>query len=137
MSAPLIDPPVLRQAPAELVSFVERHIRDAQPYADKERRSERRYLMVLPVTAQPVDQQYVAIGAPLAVVTRDISPKGIGLVHTEPIDRTLLALQMSLADEEVNLVADVHWCRALGPFYYFGGEFVKRLQGFPQPGKVG
>jgi len=127
MSTPLIYPPVLRQPPAELVSFVERHIRDAQPYAGKERRSEGRYLMVLPVTAQPVDEQYVAIGAPFAVVTRDISPKGIGLVHTEPIDRTLLALQMSLADEEVNLVAEVQWCRAFGPFYYIGARFVRKL----------
>jgi len=137
MSAPLIDPPVLRQPPAELVAFVERHIRDAQPYDGEERRSERRYLMALPVTAQPVDEQYVAIGAPFAVVTRDISPKGIGLVHSEPIDQTLLALQMSIAAEEVNLVADVRWCTAFGPFYYFGGEFVKRLQSFPHPGKVG
>jgi hypothetical protein len=78
-----------------------------------------------------VDEQGSALGAPFALVTRDISPKGIGLVHSEPMDQTLLALQMYLAGEEVNLVADVQWCRALGPFYYFGGRFVKKLESFP------
>ena len=101
-----------------------------------ERRSERRCLMVVPVMAQPVDEQSNATGAPFSVVTRDISPKGIGLVHSEPIDQTLLALQMTLADEEVNVVADVQWCKAFGPFYYFGGKFVKKLQSFPQPGEL-
>jgi len=136
MSEPMIHPPVLPQPPTELVSFVERQIRNAQAYDGVERRTERRCLMVVPVTAQPVDQQSNAMGAPFAVVTRDISPKGIGLVHSEPIDQTLLALQMSLAGEEVNVVADVQWCKAFGPFYYFGGKFVKKLQSFPQPGKL-
>jgi hypothetical protein len=134
MSAPLIDPPALHDPPAELVSFVERHIRDAQLYDGEERRSERRYLMVLPVRAQPVDEQCLPTGPPFAVVTRDVSPKGIGLVHSEPVQRTLLALQMFIADEEVSLVADVQWCEAFGPFYYLGGEFVKRLERFPQRG---
>jgi hypothetical protein len=134
MPAPLIDPPALRDPPAELVSFVERHVRDAQFYDGDERRSERRYLMVLPVTAQPVDEQYLPTGTPFAVVSRDISPKGIGLVHSEPVEHSLLALQMFIAAEEVNLVADVQWCQAYGPFYYFGGEFVKKLERFPQRG---
>jgi hypothetical protein len=125
--------PVLPQPPAELVSFVERHIRNAPLYEGVERRSERRYLMVVPVVAQPVDEQGSALGTPFALVTRDISPTGIGLVHLEPMDQTLLALRMYLAGEEVNLVADVQWCRALGPFYYFGGRFVKKLESFPEP----
>ena len=137
MSDPTICSPVLPQPPTELVSFVERQIRNAQAYEGVERRSERRCLMVVPVLAQPVDEESNAIGAPFALVSRDISPQGIGLVHSEPIDQTLLALQMSLANEEVNVVADVQWCKAFGPFYYFGGKFVKKLQSFPQPAKLG
>lgn len=119
--------PAPPQPPTELVSFVERHIRDVGVYRGAERRSDRRCLMVVPVTAQPLDDQLSAVGRPFVAVTRDISPTGIGLVHSAPIDETLLALQMFLADEEVNLVVEVVWCRALGPFYYFGGDFVAKL----------
>jgi len=78
-----------------------------------------------------MDEQSDTIGTSFMAMTRDISPGGIGLVHTEPIDHGLLALQMSLAGEKVNLVAKVRWWRALGPYYYIGGEFVSRLDSFP------
>jgi hypothetical protein len=136
MSDSTIHAPVLAQPPAELVSFVERYIRNTRPHEGLERRSQRRYLMVVPVMAQPVNEQFSPTAAPFAIVTRDISPKGIGLVHSEPVDQTLLALQMVLADEEVNLVADIQWCKAFGPFYYFGGKFIKKLQSFPQPANL-
>ncbi len=130
MTAHMIDTPVAPEPPGELVSFVERQIRNARPYTGAERRSDERYLMAIPVFVQPVDEQANAVGVPFTAVTRDISPRAIGLVHTEPIDHELLALQMSLADEEVNLVADVDWCRALGPFYYVGAKFISKLENF-------
>ncbi len=76
-----------------------------------------------------------AIGDPFVVVSRDISAKAIGLVHSERVDETLLALQMFLADEEVNLVAEVLWCKALGPYYYLGGKFIRKLDSLPRPDK--
>jgi hypothetical protein len=88
--------------------------------------------MAIPVLVQPVDGQSNAVGVPFAAMTRDISPRGVGLVHMEPIEHGLLALKMSLADEEVNLVADVEWCKALGPFYYVGTKFVSKLEDFPK-----
>ncbi|MHC4178419.1 MAG: PilZ domain-containing protein [Planctomycetota bacterium] len=136
MSDTVIPSPVVPQPPAELVSFVERNVRDARSYSGPERRMERRYLMAVPVLAQHVDERSSALGDPFAVVSRNISPTGIGLVHTKPIEQTLLAIQMFLADEEVNLVVDVVWCKPLGPFYYFGGTFVKKLPSFPCPAEV-
>lgn len=118
--------------PAELVSFVERQLRNAQPYRGVERRSDRRFLMVVPVLVQPVDEHYHPVGDPFAAVTRDVSPKGIGLVHLEPIDHTLVALHLTLADEEVDVAAEVLWSEALGPFYYIGATFVSKLKGFPE-----
>ena len=117
---------------AELVSFVERQIRDTQLYDGVERRSERRHLMAVPVLVQPVDAQFNRTGAPFAAVTRDISLRGVGLVHVEPIDPQLLALRMHLAGEEVKLVVEALWCRALGPFHYVGGRPISRLQSFPR-----
>lgn len=132
VTASTILTPVASEPPAELVSFVERQIRNARPYAGVERRSDRRHLMAIPVLVQPVDEQFNAVGAPFTAITRDISPIGIGLVHTEPIEQEMLALRMSLAGEEVNLAAEVKWCRALGPFYYVGGKFLSKLASFPE-----
>ena len=87
--------------------------------------------MVVPALVQPVDEKFNAIGDCFTVVTRDISPKGIGLVHSRRLDQKLLALQMRLADEEVNVVVEVLWCRPFGPFEYIGGRFVAKLNGFP------
>ena len=116
---------------AQLVSFVEQQIRKAWLNGNVERRSENRCHMTVPVLVQPVDSQHNATGDPFSVVTRDISPKGVGLMHSEPIDQTLLALQMTFADEPANLVAEVQWCNELGSVYYIGCAFVAQLASFP------
>jgi hypothetical protein len=121
---------------AELVAFVKRQIRDARVLGGKDRRSEERHLMLVPVLVQPVDEQFSSIGESFAVATRDISHKGIGLVHSQPIHHPLVSLRMSLADVEVNVVARVVWCKELGPYYYIGCEFVAKWTGFPKSQEI-
>jgi len=128
----MIPTTVVPEPPTELVSFVERHIRSARPYAGLERRSDKRCLMAIPVLAQPLDEESNAVGAPFAAMTRDISPKGIGLIHTAPIEHKLLAIRMSLGGKEVDLVAAILWCRTLGPYYYVGANFVSEAGGSPE-----
>ncbi len=123
---------VATKPPAELVSFVQRQIRDKPHGHGIDRRLEQRHEMLVPVLVQPVDEEFHPVGTPFACVTRDISAKGIGLVHSEPFDDRLLGLQLSLAGEEVNVVVKVQWSSHLGPFYYAGGEFVARLESFPR-----
>jgi hypothetical protein len=133
MSTATVRNPNVLKPPADLVSFVKRRLRDAPLQRNVHHREEERHPMLVSVLAQPVDEEYRAIGEPFALVTRDISEKGIGLVHTEPITETLVAIQMSLAGEEVNVVVRLLWSQALGPFYYLGGKFVAKLASFPQP----
>jgi hypothetical protein len=85
----------------------------------------------MPVLVQPVDERYHPIGEPFSMVTRDVSPSGVGLVHSEPIRHKFLALQMLLNGERVNFVIKVVWNMGLGPFYGAGGEFVAKLESFP------
>lgn len=125
------------QPPAELLSFVERQIRTAHSYAGAERRMKQRYLIAVPVTVQPLDRRLKPVGDPFPAVTRDISPTGIGVVHVEPLKPQLLALGMEIADEQVNLVVEVLWCRGIGPFFYSGGDFIKRLKRLPGQGDEG
>ena len=116
----------------ELLSFVKRQVRNAQLHRDAERRSENRSSIAVPAVVQPLDKHHQPVGEAFAVVARDISPKGIGLVHTERIDHKLLALQISLGGEEANLVVRVVWNMGLGPFYGIGGEFVAKWDRFPR-----
>ncbi len=118
-------------APPELISFVERQVRDAQPFPWREQRLEKRNLMVVPVLGRPVDDAYRPIDEPFWLVSRDISSKGIGLVHMDRFDHKLLALQMSIAGEEVVVIGRVEWQRGTGPFCSTGAVFVDKLEHFP------
>jgi hypothetical protein len=86
----------------------------------------------MPVHVQPVDAQSNPICEPFAAVTRDISSEGMGLVHTKPIECETVAIRFSWAGKEVELVAAILWCRALGPFYYAGANFVGKFEEFSE-----
>lgn len=118
--------------PQELIDFAERHIRNASVYSKLERREQKRHFIVVPVVAVPVDEQFQPIGDAVALVTRDISSKGIGLVHFEPLSQGLLAIRMRLAGDEVNVVIEIGWSKPLGPFELSGGRFVAKLESFPE-----
>jgi len=132
MSAAAIPTPNAFKPSAELVSFVKRQLRDTHVPHGVDRRKEERLRILVPVLVQPMDEQYRPIETPFAVVSRDISEKGIGLVHTEPALGNLLALHFSLAGEDVNVVVRVIWSKPVGPFYYSGCGFVAKLDNFPQ-----
>lgn len=119
------------EPPAELVSFVERLIRDTKPFHRAERRSHRRYLMAVPISAQPVDDQGNPLGPAFSAMTRDISPIAIGLIHTERIEDQRLAIQLSLAGERVNLLTEIQHCSAMGPYYHIGAKLLSKLDRFP------
>jgi len=125
------DSPVVANPTRELVDFVERQVFNEKLHVADDRRSEVRDLMVVMVLAQPVDADYQPIDAPFHLVTRNLSPKGAGLIHFEPILHDRLALQMCIANTIVNLVARIVWCKPLGPFYACGVEFIARLDAFP------
>ena len=116
------------EAPVELVAFVQRHVRDVRSRVDVERRAETRHLMVLPVRVQPVDENFEAIGESVTLVSRDISPSGIGLVHFGKIKSEFFAIEMELAGEKVKLIVEAEWQKAFGPFTYIGGRFVAKTK---------
>ena len=116
--------------PPELIDFAERQVRHAR-FEGSERRAETRHLMVVPALLLPVDHQQRALGDSFPAVTRDISAKAIGLIHTDAIRHNRLALHIQLAGAEANLIAELVWCQPLGPFYFSGCRFIKKLKRFP------
>lgn len=125
------DREVLATPPKELVEFARRQVFNLSFEGGHERRSVERTAMVVPGFAQPIDDNFLPIGAPFDVVTRELSSKGAGLVHFDPIFDEKLALFMCFEKESVNLVVQVVWHGPLGPFNGTGVEFIARLKEFP------
>jgi hypothetical protein len=116
---------------SHLVAFAERQVRNVPTYAGPGRRRELRHLLVMPVIAQPVDAHFRPLAAPLAMVTRDLSKRGVCLIHEARLSHERLALRLELDEGDAILVAMVRWRRPLGPFYSCGCEIVAKLDRFP------
>lgn len=120
--------PVLSQQPsAALVAFVRRQVSQAELYDGPERRGELRHLLVMPVTVYPADEKFSPLGLPEAMVIRDISTRGLGLVHEAPLECKLILVRFALAEGETLLGAEILWNRPLGPFYHIGCEITAQL----------
>ena len=119
------------QPTPQLTAFVNRLNRNKRLYAGPDRRIDCRQPVVLPVVVRPIDEQGRPLAPPLAMVTRDVSTWGVGLVHEQPLFYDRLALRMIVDGEEVNLVGEVRWREPLGPFYMCGCKVVAKLFEFP------
>ncbi len=62
----------------------------------------------------------------VSAYTRDISPLGIGLLHTMPLERGEVIVTFSgHAAEPVSFRTDIQWCEASGEGWYLsGGRFL-------------
>jgi hypothetical protein len=115
--------PVLSTQPSPaLLAFVQRQVLEAQLYAGPERRSEPRQLLVKPVLVYPADENFSPTGPSCVMVIRDISSRGMELVHEEPINWPLVLVRISLPEIEALVGAVVRWRRPVGPFYFLGCE---------------
>jgi hypothetical protein len=113
-----------------LLAFVERQIYLAEPHAGAERRSEPRLMLAMPVIVQGVDDDIAPLGEPQAMVVRDYTRKGLGLVHEQPFEHTKIVMRLTYPEEGTLLAAEVRWAKPLGPFYHLGCEVVAKLDHF-------
>ena len=113
-----------------LMTFVERQVSHSEPYAGAERRSDQRLLLVMPVIVQGVSEDLEPLGDPQAMVVRDLTRKGLGLVHEQPFPHTRVIVRLSYPEEGTLLAAEVQWAKPLGPFYHLGCEVVAKLDHF-------
>jgi len=87
--------------------------------------------MMLPVLVVPVDDENQPIGETFEVITRDVSSSSVGLIHARQILNDRLAIHMSLANTDVDLVIELIWKRPMGPFYGSAGTYIEKLSRFP------
>lgn len=123
LCAPIAEPPRSRLSLAAVIARLE-------PNSD-ERRNARRAsfefdLMLTPLGADGPN------GEPIAVVGRDLCARGVGFVHTQPIEHRRVRLTPADTDLEdlgfghlqIDLV--LRWCRFVSPGCYESGGRVTR-----------
>ena len=90
-----------------------------------------RHLLAMPVIVQAVESDLSPDGEPRAMVTRDFSHRGMGLVYEQPFHHSRIVVRLSYPEEGTILVAEIRWTKPLVPFYQLGCEINSRVQSFP------
>ena len=128
----IAEKPALSLQPSQLlIAFAQRQVSRARFYPDHERRNESRHLIAMPVTVVPIDRRLNPIAPAMAMMTRDISSQGVGLIYEQELEHALIALQLALPGEDANLIAEVRWTQPMGPFYHIGCKVIDKLAHFP------
>jgi len=114
----------------EIAAFVKRMTSDAHFYMGTEKRTEARYAISIAVNAFPINHSYEQTGQEFVAVTRDISTRGLALLHTQAVTTKWLAIEaISPQNERIRTVIEVLRCRAIGPLFEIAGKFVTDLNG--------
>ena len=66
-------------------------------------------------------------GAPFNAITTDISPSGIGFLHTTAVSDKFLAITMGQNGRRAYVLVEVVRCRAVGSLYEIGAKFIRPL----------
>jgi hypothetical protein len=122
------EPEQLLRPPAAIEMFVRRIVRGADYYDGPEQRTERRYVLSLPVAAVPVNESLKKVGDVFIAFTRDISSGGIAMYHTRRVSEKFLAVEIkSTCGEKMRVLVEVLRCSPVGLFYEIAGKFASRL----------
>jgi hypothetical protein len=116
----------LVQPPQAIAALLEQMKAEGQGLGDR-RQAARRW-MVTHVAAVAVNANYDPVGEPFMAVTRNISTRGLALIHTRTVESGMLVVELlAHAVPAIQLIMRVARCRALGRFYEIAGPFVVRL----------
>ena len=109
-----------------LVQFIQKLTEGVAPTFTVDRRTEPRWTIVMPVAVMPVDIRLRPNGEQFVAITRDISSRGLALYHTAEVPaKSLLAVELrNPQGDTLQAVLEVLRCRADGPAFEIGGQFV-------------
>jgi hypothetical protein len=112
----------IRQFVSEIESYY--MLERARP-SGMERRDVERVAVTMPVQMTRLDETFVPLRYQYHAVTRDISPKGVGLVTTNPVALTYVLLTFQpYYGEAFNAIGRINRCEELGYYFSVGCEFL-------------
>jgi hypothetical protein len=93
------------------------------------RRTNQRVPRSISVSLQPLDDDFQAAGECQWLMSRDISPYGVGLVSYNPIPQVYV--RIGLMNDEISALGKVRHNTSIGhkyPLFLVGVEFLKAIQ---------
>ncbi len=112
-----------------LVAQQLRDMVDLEPYEFQTRRGNPRTTRSLSVSLQPLDDDFQPCGNMFWVVSRDISPKGMGLICHDRLNCQYV--RSGLMNEHVTVISRVCHNTSIGekyPLFLVGIEFLNQLE---------
>ncbi len=94
---------------------------------EHELRAYRRTKLTVEIVARASTVDGSTLGTPFKAITTDISPGGIGFIHTTAVPDKFLAIDLGAAHRRARILVEVVRCRSVGDFYEVGGKFVQLL----------
>jgi hypothetical protein len=89
-------------------------------------RRTKRETRTISISVQPLDEDFQAVEDPFWVVSRDISPKGLGLICHDPIEHEYV--RIGLLNEKITAIGRIRHNTPIGetyPLYLVGIEFLQ------------
>ena len=109
----------------ELLDYV--RTRAPIPTNSVEKRAAPRYFGCTAVPVLPLSAQLTPVGQPVLAASRNVSTRGVGLVHMMPITDPFMALELTTREGPIQLLVRVVRCRPLGPYFDLAGEFISKM----------
>jgi hypothetical protein len=106
------------EAGLAITVFIRELVDEAQRDFVVDRRREHRFPLLIPVTVTPVREG----ASTFAAVTRDVSLRGVSLLHTGPVEDHYLRIQFK--PDAPPVVIEVLRRRKVGPLFEIAGKFL-------------
>jgi hypothetical protein len=101
-----------------ITAFIRELVDEAQQDFVVDRRREHRFPLLIPVIVTPIREG----ASTFAAVTRDISLRGVSLLHTGPVEDHYLRIQFK--PDAPPVVIEVLRRRKVGPLWEIAGKFL-------------
>lgn len=113
-------------SPEIITAFMQQVIVEYGSFAHDTRRNEARENVAVPVSVQPLTDEFIPVGTPFPAVTRDLSSSGMGIFSPARYDLSWLqvTLQSPTTGRQMRLLGKVEHCTPCGPFFLIGCRFA-------------
>ncbi|MBC8354183.1 MAG: PilZ domain-containing protein [Planctomycetes bacterium] len=92
-----------------------------------EARAHPRTKLTVELTARASNRNGSVFGTPFDAITTDISPGGLGFLHTTTVSDKFLAITLGPKHQQAFVLVEVVRCRPIGQFYEIGAKFIRLL----------
>jgi hypothetical protein len=108
-------------------------IQEGHYYVGPDRRAEHRHAIAISVRAMPLTKDLQPAGEAFVTTTKDISRKGIALIHGVAITSPFLAIELTDLDgKKFQGAVEIRRCRPVGPYFEIAGEYVTKVYDLPR-----